>query len=437
MSQYSKRVLIILLSLLAIVSIAKSFYYTEKFGGTDLRCRIVGSRLLLTDQSPYFYKWHNGDDVRYLDPNDELNRKVNGNVVTPALLLLNKPLSLLSYKYIRILWTVILYVLFGLSLFFIWKVNESKKKIFLPLAIILLGFMMSDSMFCNVERGQTYILYAFIFSLSYFVYNSKSRYNHLLAGAITGISIWLRPLFLLLNIPFLLQKDFKWVLGSAIGFVLGLFVFFLPLKATWADYSNAMKHYEMEQLGKESYVPTNHLITKPKDVEGVSNLTDYKSGFASAGMSNLQHIFKARGYELRAPMLIALFAVVVIICSLFFLWKNSVKQFDTHDLFLFGFLLYMMSELFLIGARGGYNNIQWIFPAFIMLIFLRENIVAVAVLLLGIAFMNGWPFLFPNQSALGEAIMFYVLVDYIFIRRLTVDRCNGENVRPSGLPLRH
>lgn len=437
MPQYSKRVLIILLSLLAILSIAKSFYYTEKFGGTDLRCRIVGSRLLLTDQSPYFYKWRNGDDVRYLDPNDELNRKVNGNVVTPALLLLNKPLSALSYNYIRILWTVILYGLFGLSLFFLWKVNASNRKLFVPLAIVLLGFMMSDSWFSNVERGQTYVLYVFIFSSSYFVYNSKLRYNHLLAGAITGISIWVRPLLLLLNIPFLLQKDFRWMLGSAIGFVLGLFIFFIPLKATWAEYSNAMRHYEMEALGKESYVPTNYLITKPKNVEGVSNLTYFKDSFTSAGMSNFQHYFKTAGLEVHAPVLIALFAVVVIIVSLIFLKQNSVRKFDMNDLFLLGFLLYLLSELFLIGGRGGYNNIQWIFPAFIILMYLCENIVAVAVLILGIAFMNGWPFLFPQQSAIGEAIMFYVLIDYLFIRKLTAERCDSKNVSDSGSTLRH
>jgi hypothetical protein len=426
-----------MLSLLAILSIAKSFYYTEKFGGTDLRCRIVGSRLLLTDKSPYFYHWHVGDDVRYLDPNDEPNRIVNGNVVTPALLLLNKPLSLLSYQYIRILWTVILYTLFGLSLYFIWKVNEAEGDVFGPLAIILLGFMTSDSWFNNAERGQTYVLYAFIFSFSYFIYHSKSRYNHLLAGAIAGVSIWVRPLFVLMNIPFLLQRNFKWLLGSAVGFILGLFVFFIPLKATWVDYNNAMKHYELEELRKETYIPASHLITKPKYVEGVSNLTDYKDGFASAGMSNFQHSFRVMGLEVHAPALIAAFAFVIVICSLVFLKQKRSRQFDTNDLFLFGFLLYILSELFLVGGRGGYNNIQWIFPTFIMLIFLRKNIIAVAVILSGIAFMNGWPFLFPHQSAVGEAIMFYVLIDYVFIRKLTADRYDGKNVGNLNSQLSH
>jgi Glycosyltransferase family 87 len=418
MNQNQRRFIMVLLGLIVLLSIAKSFYITEKFGGTDLRCRIVGSRLLLTGNSPYFYKWHPGDDIRYLDPNNKPYRQVNGNVVTPALLLLNKPLSLLPYRLVRISWTFIQYCLFVLTLFFIWKVNDSRKDILLPITIVLFGFLMSDIWFYNVERGQTYVLYAFIFSCCYISYNKEWKYNHLLSGVIAGMAIWIRPLFLLIHIPFLLVKDFRWMIGSVIGFSAGLLIFFIPLQKSWNEYKLAIAHYEMEAVGEESYIMTNDTITKPKNIEGVSNLTLYREGMKSGGI-NIKTYLKDRNILLDAKSSGIAFLILLAFLSFLFLRHSKIIFQKKSDLFLFAFLLYMLSELFITGGRAGYNMMEWLFVYCIMLIEGNINIVVTSLLVLGIGFMNGWPFSFPHQNEIGEAIAFYVLSDFIFIHKIS------------------
>ena len=93
----------------ASLSFLKTFRDVDKFGGMDLREKIVGARLLSAGLSPYFHKWKSGDDERLLDPFDGFNIKITRVAVAPSMLLFFVPLSKLNYGMIKWIWFVFSY----------------------------------------------------------------------------------------------------------------------------------------------------------------------------------------------------------------------------------------------------------------------------------------------------------------------------------------
>src|SRR3974390_384676 len=80
-------------TLVCLVLLAvQSWNYSERYGGTDLRHRVVASRLLATSHSLYFYKSRPEDGDYYFDPNDKPEFLVNGTSVTPAVLYVTYPI---------------------------------------------------------------------------------------------------------------------------------------------------------------------------------------------------------------------------------------------------------------------------------------------------------------------------------------------------------
>jgi glycosyl transferase family 87 len=416
-----KTAIVLITGLILILSIAKSFYFTTRYGGTDLRCRIVGSRLLDTKESSYFYRWHNGDDERLLNPNDRGYGKVNGVTVTPALLVLNWPLALLSYRTIRISWTILQYLLLGLSIGMLYRIHRRDGKAILPLLFVIIGFAFSNTWFFNIERGQTYIVYTFIFSLVYFLYTRKGRYAHLWSGIVAGLSVWIRLLLLCISIPFMVTGDRKWLTGNLIGLVIGAALLFVPWKQTWKDYFVAMPYYAVAvnpEPGPNRETP----MTIPAIVEGTSNITQFRSDFYTGGFDTLQQYAQKAGLDATAGELATCFIIVACGFSCLF-WRQATpfrqkgrSQPDASTLFLFAFLLYMLSELFIVGPRYGYNLIQWCFVVFLLAAKWQDNLVKPLVFATGLLLTNGLPFTFPYMYESGELILFILLFTTVFRR---------------------
>lgn len=393
------------------------WHLTADYGGTDLRCRIVGSRLLTSGKSSYFYKWNPEDGERLLDPNDVPDRQVNGNVCTPALLALNIPISHFSYNYVRIAWTVLQFALLTgscLLLYFSGKKNGRTRGALVAVSVI---FLFSNTWSYNIERGQTYILYTFIFSLCYFIYSSKLKNKYFATGAVLGIGIWIRPLLLLASVPFLLNRNYKGLLGGLFGVLMGFLIFFVPFRKQWSDYSSAMKIYEAEVLGKAGHFSSDRPLNKPEVIEDVANITHYMQDFNAGGLATfqqyLQHYLSKYGIASNSFVSMGILAVIIGLCSLFYFKKRAFGFDDRPELlFSIAFLFYMLSELFIVGSRGGYNCIQWLFPAFIIAANTKKRFL-IGLLVMGIACMNGEPVTFRFQYPIGEMGMFAALLIFI------------------------
>jgi hypothetical protein len=396
-----------------LLSIAKSWYYSEKYGGCDLRARTIASRLLTSSQSPYFYKWKDSDGSYFLDPNQYSNRTVCGTSVTPAVLYVVYPLSVLPYLDVRRIWTILLYILLGGTLFLV-ICSHPEKPLFYPSVIIVLGLICSNNWLFNIERGQIYTLFAFIFALSYYVFHAKFRYAQLISGFVIGILILLRPLAAIFGLAFLGKSKRQWLIGNLMGFVTGCLLFVAPNPGLWRDYAKAMKAYSNLSIIDKNTVGKLEGPEKPFDIEGMNNLRSYKD-FETGGLYPLYIYFSYWGLNLSLTYSLLLYAVMIG-GLLFLFYRISQKGADPDILFLFGFLLYILLELFIVAPRPGYSLIQWIFPLYVIAIKFQKHRTIVSLMIISFFLYHAFPFLFwyPYQFHLAELFFIFVLLYSIF-----------------------
>ena len=153
MNKLSSRIIFSLILFFSLFTIVLSFYYSNKTGGTDLRNRIVGTRLMKKGYSPYFYKWRPADGEILLDTNGQPNRLDNSNTVTPATFYVNYLLSFLSYPHIRTIWTILLLICAAAVVWIMLKSYEGSSPLF-SAAIVVLGLLSSDYWFHMLEKGE-------------------------------------------------------------------------------------------------------------------------------------------------------------------------------------------------------------------------------------------------------------------------------------------
>ncbi len=403
--QDRKNILLIALSILLLVmSTLKAYHYTIKYGGGELKRRIVGARLLHTDKSPYHYNWQQGDDLRLFVSNMEQNIGGNGLTVTPATLYLLKPLSYLSYDKIRIIWTIFQAVLFFGTVLLVVKslhktiTNEALLKIYL----VALLFYISPIWLINIERGQIYILYAFIFSLMHYLFSlEKNKLAQYALGVVVIIAIWLRPLFIIITIPILFNKNKFTILGMLISGVVIGFITYLdwPL---WASYLEAMNFYTT--FNNEGIAPTT-IVNTP--VENLINYDKFKEDWQISGFYPIGYFISV---NLNITLPHSIYTLLAIIVSVVFCIKY--KNNDKLQTILLCFFCYVLYEILMPAPRGAYNLIFWLYPIlFISSYKLSRSTITLGIL--GFCFIQGWPFYFPYLGTVGEGILVFLLLKHL------------------------
>jgi len=406
MKKYVRLFLIISAVVITLLSSIKGAGLIENNGCVDLRCRIVGTRLSHAGYSPYFYKWTAGGNIYFLDPNDQPGRKVNGNVVTPAVFKTFFILAQLKYPLIKLVWGILQY-LFILSAFFLLTRNKKStgNDNFFPFMIVLFCYICSNIWFYNVERGQVYSFYLFILSLIYGFYQSSWKQGTFVSGFVCALAVCIRPLMTVFAIPFFLKKDIKWMAGSICGAIIGICLFVLPFIQDWKGYFSAMKEYSNEITVRHYPAAVKQEI--PSIIEGSSNMQNSTS-FQCGGLSTVQYYLAAKGVFLQSFTLAGIYCIMAAL--LCFLYMRSKPQFQSpENIFLFAFLLYILSELFIIGHRGGYNQIEWIFGVFLLCKKKKFPDLLLAGMLAAILLENIQLNVIPYQFEFAEIILICIL----------------------------
>jgi hypothetical protein len=132
-------------------------------------------------------------------------------------------------------------------------------------------------------------------------------------------------------------------------------------------------------------------------------------------LGNTYHFFRRFGIDIKPGQSLILFGIVLAVLFGAF-WRFRKKGVDDENLFLFGFLLLLLSELFIQAPRAGYNLILWIFP--LSLIYLRERRNYSLMTILGVALLlfHDFPFNFRYQGELAEFTFLLILIYSIFGR---------------------
>lgn len=394
-----------------LLTVTKSISLTIKYGGGDLRTRIVGARLLDTRSSPYFYHWNPADGELFLDPGDQAGRLVNGNVVTPATLSLIYPLAQLNYYSIILIWS-----LFQIAASFaiIWLLFKDKiNAVYLtPLGIIIIGLICSETWLFNIERCQMYIFYSLVFAIIYRTYVCNWKYNAFISGFIAGFFILFRPFAGILGLGFLLYWKKKWLAGCMVGFLTGSALFVLPQQKLWNDYFLAMQEYVLENTGNGHFDLTASEPAKPTIIEGADRINRHYV-FNLDRLDTVYYIFKRAGITIYSTASLLIYAILSAILSLIVLKKKGGGQ-EAITLFLFGFMLYMLAEQFVLAPRAAYNVIQWIFPLSLIAIQARNQYSLLIIMAMGLLILHKFPFVIPYQGHIAELIFFGILTYAIF-----------------------
>lgn len=389
-----------------LLTLAKTFHFTKTYGGTDLRCRIVGTRLLATNNSSYFYQWQPGDDVRYLDPNLDTKRIVNGNVVTPATMVAIYPISTLSYPAIRWIWAIA-QVLAAAGILLILFRNAGFSNRFLLAIPILLGLICSDIWLYHIERGQMYIFYAFVITVMYAIYVSEWRLNEFGSGFIGGMFIFFRPFAAILGLGFLLHGKMQWIYGCISGFLVGALIFVAPFIPAWKDYFKAMDEYVKENTGQGHTVQNNSNWTPVITIEGSDNLKTYRH----FTMDHL--VLKRFGIKLKNNSSLIIYGIALLTAAFFF-FRLRKRISSPETIFLFGFILLFLAEIFVLAPRAGYSVIQWIFPLSLIWIHGRRHLPTVILLVTGLLLLHQFPYKLPFQSSFAEIIFIGLTLYHIY-----------------------
>ncbi|MCK4696053.1 MAG: DUF2029 domain-containing protein, partial [Candidatus Cloacimonetes bacterium] len=333
-------------------------------GGIDLRIRVVGTRLIKAGYDPYFFKWNDSFSDFFLDSRDHPNIPVSRITVPPTVLQLHSFFSDLPYKIQRYAWTFIQWILLILSICFFAKSEKGKVKKKL-IWISGLFFIASSNVFrLHVERGQIYILFVFLFSVAFYIYQNKKKFSSILGGIIIGYTTALRPPMCLIGVPFLIYKKWKFIVGQIIGFIIGILTSFIFVNfKIWKSYFTAMDIHEKVHLG---------ILKMSAERYPYINIEDTRDLWMGAQLpisdSSIQGIFY-NFFNIQIP---SNFLIIgLIICSIVFivlLLRVKIKAANMKVLFFYGSLMVLISEFFIPAARFSYNNVIWLIPLSLIII---------------------------------------------------------------------
>jgi len=367
---------------IAFLSLLNDFRNTTNYPGVDFRNRVVGARVFDKGLDPYFFKWQPGMSERLLDMSSSPSSTVSRLTITPPMLILHTSMSPLSYLSQRIIWLLVQWtcLLSIIWIFYSLTSSTNKKKL-----VLIFGFIFTSTYWWifHVERGQIYICYTFLFALSYWLYKKRYKNSQLLSGFVFGLTIALRPTFILSIFPLMLYKKWKMLLGV-------LFCFLLLINITvfkgadfnlWQSYTKAMHQHDLIQIGElplaqyEFFVIRNESKTKAVienfigiEVENFSMLST-NSSFRTA----LGYFLDFRLTSMQMKFIFAIFILLYVGYLAKIKFKNNKKsllrsnEIKSELLFLSIGTMIALSDFFLPAERTSYYNVQWLIPLFLLL----------------------------------------------------------------------
>lgn len=378
--------------------------YIKNYGGIDLRTRVTGTRSLDTEKSPYFYQWKPGDPEYFLSPGNRPSDLANGNVITPASMLVFKKLFSLPYKQIRIIWLILEWIFLILTVILLVFFPPIKKKIF-PLLIVTAGIICSDFFVAEMERGQMYLLYTFILSAIFFLFLSKNKFAKTASGFLAGLFLFLRPFAGILLIAFVITGQWNWVKSWVAGFAVGFLLFAAAATGTWKEYFSAMEKYKLVYFDKVNITRVENTFTYPGTIEGMNNL-EKAAAFNVYVIHSAGNIFRYVGLRPNIFVLYGIFAVIISVLSFLFYRKQNTTP---AQILLFAFGLYILAEIFSPAPRAGYNALEWVLGLSLILFSSDLKLKHLALIVASLVLFHNFPVTYGAYMAWGEFLLLLII----------------------------
>jgi hypothetical protein len=331
-----------------LVSFGMDLANTAQGGAIDLRNRMTGARLLEHGMDAYHYKWREGDPAEYCDVYNNPKLPVSKTTATPALLMLHLPLAALPYRLAQFLWLFLQWLLL-LGTGGLWLRACATPRTRWLVALFVAGFTYTAAWRLHAERGQAYVLLAFLFACWLTATLDPKRGNGFAAGFVAGFLVALRPPFVLLA-PFLAWHRRGQLTGAAAGLLLGLGLPLLMNPAGWPDYFAAMRtHSELYRNGID---PRPGPQSYPATIEGIP--TDVLGNYAAIPYADFSAHALLRWIGF-APFPAA--PVVLAVAVPLGFWIGLSRKQPAERLLPGLAAWFFLADLFLPAYRDSYNDV--------------------------------------------------------------------------------
>ena len=229
----------------------------------------------------------------------------------------------------------------------------------------------------HVNSGQIYVIYALLISIAWLLLNKLSKFNHLASGFIVGITSSLRPPFILLFIPFVIYRQYKFLLGGIIGILFSLSLSLMVVDVSiWKQYILAMSSMtgfvnlnKYLQINEQAVASTD--IIYPQIVEGINATITNPLEYNNFWVSSIYDVLYSLEIS-NKPQILAIGFIIVITFLALYLIKYNFQYKNINFMFLYGTLMCLIGEFFIPVSRYSYYDIQLIVPLFIIIT--RANI---------------------------------------------------------------
>ncbi|THU32403.1 hypothetical protein FAM09_26790 [Niastella caeni] len=408
----------------------------ERSGAPDLRNRIVGGRLQKDDVSPYFYRWKPGDPVRYYDGANIGHSGVSNITASPFFHTLLYPLLEFQQRNIARIWLALEYLFILITGFIAYRLTKNNTQKIIVITFFTL-FLLTEAWKTHVLTGQVYIVYSL---LAITVYYCLTRTNKLMAAFIAGLAaivlMLIRPNMVVFFFPFLFlvknySRQYLATLFIPVILLPAIYFSFDNNRTYWKDYLSAIqasaKVHQIAPLGGWA-LPVNGDTARLKKVEGwdVDEIMKHEKETNLVMYSENGNVFVLFDYVFKKRLSINMMGLlsglsVVILLALYLLARKKFDIITLPNIALFGYCLYMVTDLFSPIWRHQYYGTQWLFPLLIAAtVYKPANKWFYAGLLTGLLLNVVNTDYIKMEHTLGEYLILVVLLGLSMTRRLEV-----------------
>lgn len=398
----------------------------------DLVLRINGAALQKDGKDIYTHKWVAGESEKYFYYSQRPTQTINGITATPFLLYTHKALIHLNYCDIKLIWLAIeLFFLFAAGFLLINSFNNFLNQLIALIAFVVF-FTLSPQWMVHIESGQVYIVYAFVFSLFYWLEKNNSPHKKWLQAILISTAILLRPIFIITALYFLVKKDVEMLKKGVTSFlVIGLFSLLLTPAKEWKEYTIALKEYSKEVVDKMTVttpIVESAISNKTIDCINKPTLRIYTAG---ALYTMQKYLYNIGIVITNSTFYIALCLVLIILIVLPI--KSRLNSLTIEQFFVLFFLFYIIFELTTPTVRNPYNIVQWLATSLIVICSWKINITSSVLMLIGLMLTEDVLIVFKYSREIGESCMIISSILFVWNYGLP-NKLNKLNTSKTELP---
>ena len=346
--------------------------HLEKQYPADLRNRVVGARLQKDGKLPYFFHWKQTDYPRYADPYNSQDSTLPASMITasPFFHELLRPFCELPQRRISIFWLWLQYFLLAIIVWMTGSLTNSKYLRLLMLNVGIL-FTLTEAWISLIVEGQIYFIVAFLYCSFIMALLYNRRFSWILGGISIALLVLIRPIALVLFIPFLFHYR-KYLLFLITAFAaIGIYGFFALTshseRSLWQNYQSALiKQVRIHQFEdpaelwdyrlKPDFQYLEGFDFKEVEQEKMKNPipTPIERGCLFVLYQNITH------HKIPLPLLNAINFCSILVLSCLFFYFGRHHEVQLYQLLCFGFILYASVEIFGPITRYAYYVVQWL-----------------------------------------------------------------------------